>query len=65
MAGLWGKDVDALVEEAVRQYLDAAAITDVSSDDVAATQASLLSEMGHIATGELDRAINHALGVSE
>jgi hypothetical protein len=48
LAGLWGKDVEALVEEAVRQYLDAAAITDVSSDDVAATQASLMSELGHI-----------------
>ena len=48
VAALWGKDVEVLVEEAVRQYLDAAAITDVSSDDVAATQASLLSELGRI-----------------
>ena len=48
VAGLWGKDVEVLVEEAVRQYLDAAAITDVSSDDVAATQASLLGELGRI-----------------
>jgi hypothetical protein len=48
VAGLWGKNVEVLVEEAVRQYLDAAAITDVSSDDVAATQASLLSELGRI-----------------
>ena len=48
LAGLSGKDVEALVEEAVRQYLDAAAITDVSSDEVAATQTSLLSELGRI-----------------
>ena len=48
VAGLWGKDVEVVVEEAVRQYLDAAAITDVSSDDVAATQASLLGELGGI-----------------
>ena len=48
VAGLWGKDVEVLVEEAVRQYLDAAAITDVSSDDVALTQASLISELGCI-----------------
>jgi len=48
VAGLWGKNVEVLVEEAVRQYLDAAAITDVSSDDVAGTQASLLGELGRI-----------------
>ena len=45
LAGVSGKDVEALVKEAVRQYLDAAAITDVSSEDVAATQASLVSEL--------------------
>ena len=45
VAGSCGKDVGVLVEEAVRQYLDAAAITDVSSEDVAATQASLVSEL--------------------
>ena len=48
VAGLWGKDVEVLVEEAVRQYLDAAAITDVSSDDVAATQTSLIGELNRI-----------------
>jgi len=48
LAGVSGKDVETLVGEAVRQYLDAASITDVSSDDVAATQASLVSELGRI-----------------
>ncbi len=48
LAGVSGKDVDALVGEAVRQYLDATAITDVSSDDVAATQASLIGELDRI-----------------
>lgn len=48
LAGVSGKDVETLVGEAVRQYLDAAAIADVSSDDVAATQASLVSELGSI-----------------
>jgi len=44
LAGLSGKDVQSLVAEAVRQYLDAAAITDLGADDVSATQASLLSD---------------------
>lgn len=48
LAGVSGKDVEVLVVEAVRQYLDGAAITDVSADDVAATQASLITELGHI-----------------
>ena len=48
LAGVSGKDVEALVEEAVRQYVDAASITDVSSDDVAATQASLVGELSRV-----------------
>ena len=48
LAGLWGKDVETLVEDALRQYLDAAAITDVSAKEAAETQASLLSELGPI-----------------
>ena len=50
LADLRGQDVSVLVEEAVRQYLDAVAITDVSSGEVAATQASLLSELDRIPT---------------
>lgn len=48
LAGVSGKDIDALVGEAVRQYLDGAAITDVDSDDVAATQASLMGELARV-----------------
>jgi len=48
LAGASGKDVDVLVEEAVRQYLDGAAITDVSPDDVAATQTSLIGELARV-----------------
>ncbi len=48
LAGMSGKDVESLVEEAVRQYLDAGAITDVGPNDVAATQSSLLGELGSI-----------------
>ncbi len=35
----------ALVEEAIRQYLETAAITDVDANDVAEAQAALLSEL--------------------
>jgi len=40
-----GRDVRALVEDAVRQYLEAAAITDLDSSQVAETQAALLAEL--------------------
>lgn len=45
LAGLSGMNVETLVVEAVRQYLDAAALTDLSVGDVAATQVSLLGEL--------------------
>jgi len=37
-----GRDVSVLVEEAVQAYLDAAAITDLDSSEVAETQVALL-----------------------
>jgi hypothetical protein len=40
-----GRDVDAVVEEAIHRYPDDAAVTDVSSADVAATQEQLLREL--------------------
>jgi len=40
-----GRDVRAVVEEAIRLYLEAAAITDVDSNDVAETQTALLAEL--------------------
>jgi hypothetical protein len=40
--------VRALVEEAIRQYLEAAAITDLEAADVAKAQAALLSELPKI-----------------
>ena len=43
-----GRDVGVLVEEAVRLYLDAAAIGDLDSDDVAKAQTALLSELPEI-----------------
>ena len=38
-------DVDALVMEALRQYVEAAAITDLDAAEVAAGQAELLKEL--------------------
>ena len=38
----------ALVEEAIRQYLEAAAITDLDANDVAEAQGALLGELPNI-----------------
>jgi predicted transcriptional regulator len=43
-----GRDLGVLVEEAVRQYLEAAAITDLDAHAVADAQAALLGELPHI-----------------
>jgi predicted transcriptional regulator len=48
LAAKQGRDVRALVEEAIRQYLEATAITDVDADAVAETQAALLGELPRI-----------------
>lgn len=48
LAGSRGQDVDALVEEAIRQYLDAAAVTDVAPSEIASTQAALMGELGKV-----------------
>jgi predicted transcriptional regulator len=45
LARVRGQGIEALVEEAVRQYLDAAAITDLSPDDLAQTQAAMAGEL--------------------
>jgi predicted transcriptional regulator len=39
------RDVRAVVEEAIRLYLEAAAITDVDPGDLAETQAAMLVEL--------------------
>ncbi len=43
-----GRDIGAIVEDAIRQYLDAAAITDLTGDEIAATQAALLGELPRV-----------------
>jgi predicted transcriptional regulator len=50
------RDIAELIEEAVRQYLEAAAITDIEPTQVAATQAALLSELPPISKWETDDA---------
>ena len=45
LAAQEGRDVSQLVEDAVRQYLEAAAITDVDPNDVATAQMSLAAEL--------------------
>jgi predicted transcriptional regulator len=50
------RDITELIEDAIRQYLEAAAITDVNPNQVAETQAKLLSELPSIAKWEVDDA---------
>jgi predicted transcriptional regulator len=45
LAGKQGRDISLLVEEAVQDYIDAAAITDLDSSAVAETQVALLGEL--------------------
>lgn len=40
-----GRDVDALAQEAVEQYLIASSITDVTAEDIAQSQAKLSTEL--------------------
>lgn len=48
LAGKQGRDIGVLVEEAVQDYLDAAAITDLDSSAAAETQMALLGELREI-----------------
>jgi predicted transcriptional regulator len=50
------RDIAELIEDAVRPYLEAAAITDVDPSQVAETQAQLLSELPPISKWEADDA---------
>jgi predicted transcriptional regulator len=50
------RDIAELIEDAVRQYLEAAAITDLDPNQVAETQAKLVSELPPISKWEVDDA---------
>ena len=45
LASKQGRKIDVLVEEAVRGYLEAAAITDLDPAEVAETQVALMGEL--------------------
>ena len=45
LAGQTGRDLGSLVDEAIQQYLDAAAITDISPAEVAAARMNLAVEL--------------------
>ena len=56
LAAKQGRDVRTLVEEAVRQYLESAAITDLDATQVAETQTKLLGELPHVSAWKADDA---------
>lgn len=50
------RDIAEIIEDAVRQYLQAAAITDIDPNQVAETQAELLRELSPISKWDADDA---------
>ena len=50
------RDIAELIEDAIRQYLEAAAITDLDPNQVAETQAKLLSELSPISSAKRGRS---------
>jgi hypothetical protein len=52
-----GRDLEALLEEAVRDYLDSVRITDLTPEQVGQTQMALMPELGELSTwnGEQER----------
>jgi predicted transcriptional regulator len=56
LAAKQGRDVRAVVEEAVRQYLDSLAITDLDTTQVAETQQALIGELTGISKWKADDA---------
>ncbi len=56
LAAKQGRDMRALVEEAIRQYLDWAAISDVDGAQVAEAQIALLDELPPVPDWKADDA---------
>ena len=56
LAARQGRDVSALVEDAVRQYLEATAITDLEASEVAEAQAALAGELPGLPAWKADEA---------
>jgi predicted transcriptional regulator len=51
-----GRDIRTLAEEAIRQYLISAAITDLDAADVAETQTALVGELLNLGEWKVDDA---------
>ncbi len=51
-----GRHVTALIEDAIRQYIEAAAITDLDPSQVAEAQAAMLGELPAPAAWKTDEA---------
>ncbi|HEV7667366.1 MAG TPA: ribbon-helix-helix protein, CopG family [Thermoanaerobaculia bacterium] len=64
LAARQGRDISVLVEEVVREYVEAAQITDLTSAEVAETQLALLSELKGIPEWK-DGSDSERLGGSE
>lgn len=45
LADAQGREMDVIVDEAVREYLVASSITDVTPEEIAATQLGLIPEL--------------------
>lgn len=45
LASKQGRDLELVVEEALREYLDAAAITDVGASEIVQTQSELVRDL--------------------
>ncbi len=54
LADAQGRDMNVIVDEAVREYLVASSITDVTPEQVAATQLGLIPELGGVEPYEPD-----------
>jgi len=56
LAAKQGRDVPAVVEEAVQQYVESSAITDLDAADVGAAQSTLLKEFAAVRDWKADDA---------
>ena len=56
LAAKQGRDVRTLVEEAIRQYLESAAITDLDATQVAEAQVALLGELPDVSDWKAEDA---------
>ena len=56
LAAKQGRDVRAVVEEAVRQYLESLAISDLDTTQVAETQTALIGELKDLSKWKADDA---------